>query len=268
MNRDELKTISEETLNIIKEGSFTTNKGKFEIKTNVYNVEYNEKHSFGDIPKKEGNPKYQLLEKTTIGTVRLLEKELKDLCILNFASATNVGGGFIKGSNAQEESICRSSNLYSYLENCPNYYSTNRKNKSPLYTDYIIYSKNVIGFRDTNYNLCSPFLFNVVTAPAVMNKLAKQGGIKEDIVDKVMYERIEKILKVIILNEQKNVILGAFGSGAFGNNPEKVAKAFFDILVTKGFEGYFDNIIFAIYDRPDNKTNTIAFKKVFADKLK
>lgn len=268
MNRDELKNLSEETLNIIKNGSFITNKGQFDVKTHIDNIEYTQEYIFKDIPKKKGSPKYQILEKTTINAIRLLKKDFEDICILNFASATNIGGGFLKGSNAQEESICRSSNLYAYLEKCNNYYYTNRKTKSPLYTDYIIYSKNVIGFRDSNYNLCSPYTFNVVTAPAVMNKIAKQDGIKEDIVDKVMFERIEKILKVMILNNQKNIVLGAFGSGAFGNNPEKIAKDFLYILSEKGLEGYFDNIIFAIYDRPDNKTNTNTFKKIFADKLK
>lgn len=267
MNREELKTMSEETLEIIKNKKYMTNKGVFNVETNIQNIEYNSNYIFPIYEKKDNKPKYQLLEKTTIGEILSLSKELNSLCVLNFASATNVGGGFIKGSNAQEESLCRSSNLYPYLNNCPNYYISNRQFKSPLYTDYIIYSKDVIGFRNSNYNLCEPFKFNVVSAPAVMNKIAKQKGISEKDVNKVMLLRIEKILKVMILNNQKNIILGAFGSGAFGNNPEMVAKAFRTVLIDDGLEGYFDNIVFAIYDRPDNKTNTIAFKTVFKDFL-
>ena len=34
------------------------------------------------------------------------------VCVHNFASATNPGGGVAKGSNVQEESICRCSTLY------------------------------------------------------------------------------------------------------------------------------------------------------------
>jgi len=40
----------------------------------------------------------------------------KKVCIHNFASAANPGGGVTKGSSAQEEAICRCSTLYPNLK--------------------------------------------------------------------------------------------------------------------------------------------------------
>ena len=43
------------------------------------------------------------------------------IAILNFASATNPGGGVVNGSSAQEESICRCTNLYPCLNTKENF---------------------------------------------------------------------------------------------------------------------------------------------------
>ena len=67
--------------------------------------------------------------------------------VLNFASATNPGGGVTRGSSAQEESLCRCSTLYPVL-NTPllwsQYYSMNREARNPLYTDSLIYSPGIV----------------------------------------------------------------------------------------------------------------------------
>ena len=51
----------------------------------------------------------------------------KNICILNFASAKNPGGGFLRGSMAQEESICYVSTLYHSLIQS-DMYEINKKN--------------------------------------------------------------------------------------------------------------------------------------------
>ena len=62
---------------------------------------------------------------TTLGAVQRLAEEKgttgDNLALLNFASARNPGGGFLGGSNAQEESLARCSALYACLKDNPMY---------------------------------------------------------------------------------------------------------------------------------------------------
>lgn len=52
-------------------------------------------------------------EKTQHAAHRLVQDEgCDDLVVLNFASARNVGGGFINGAKAQEEDVARCSGIY------------------------------------------------------------------------------------------------------------------------------------------------------------
>ena len=65
---------------------------------------------------------------------------------LNFASATHAGGGCLSGARAQEESITRSSGLFSALEG-RNMYAYHCSRRNAMYTDYVIYSPDVPVFR-------------------------------------------------------------------------------------------------------------------------
>jgi uncharacterized protein (TIGR02452 family) len=80
-------------------------------------------------------------EPTITATLRLSKNsQSKQCCLLNFASAKNPGGGFLGGSQAQEESLARSSGLYACLKG-NKMYSINKQLKSNgLYSDCLIYS--------------------------------------------------------------------------------------------------------------------------------
>lgn len=74
----------------------------------------------------------------------------KKVCVLNFASATNPGGGVTRGSSAQEECLCRCSTLYAALDSSEmwhGFYSPHRRTRNPLHNDDCIYTPGVVVFK-------------------------------------------------------------------------------------------------------------------------
>ena len=183
--------------------------------------------------------------------------------VLNFASSTNPGGGVTKGSTAQEECLCRCSNLYLtlYQEKCiREYYNVNKKYMSNLGSDAIIYSRNIYVFKDKNYNMLpvkDRFYVDVLTcaAPNLRENPRNQYNTdaseeKLTLTDEELYnihvKRARNILNVAIKNEDDYLILRAFGCGAFRNNTEIVAKAYKDVL--QEYMYCFKGIDFEIID--------------------
>ena len=157
--------------------------------------------------------------------------ESGNIVALNFASATTPGGGYLNGSTAQEESICRASMLYPCLTKNMAMYKLNRQNYSPLYSDRMMYSPNVPIIRDDNGKLLDgPLLASFITSPAVNRKVASKMFIKDKTINKAMDLRIRKILSLALENNPSVIVLGAFGCGVFGNKKEVVYKIFEDAI--------------------------------------
>lgn len=73
-------------------------------------------------------------------------------------------------------------------------------------------------------------------------------------------KRLRRILDVAALNENEVVILGAFGCGAFLNNPEIVAQAAKNVIVEYLYT--FKVIEYAIYCSQRDERNFKIFDKV------
>ena len=200
------------------------------------------------------------------------EQGLK-IAVLNFASSTNPGGGVTSGASAQEECLCRVSTLYPCLKDesmWDLFYAPHRKARNPLHNDDIIYTKDVIVFKDDDYQpLPKPFTVDVITcaAPTLREQSSNRynpsdGDSAPDITPEdllALHERRgQQILSAAVANGAQVIILGAFGCGAFKNDPAVVAQAYANILPE--YLHYFRTIEFAVYCRPLSPQNFDAFK--------
>lgn len=74
------------------------------------------------------------------------------------------------------------------------------------------------------------------------------------------YKRLHRILSIAADNNDHTVILGAFGCGAFMNDPEIVAAVAKETI--QGFMQVFKTIEFAVYCRPGDDTNYLCFRDI------
>lgn len=198
-------------------------------------------------------------ETTTEAAKRLNAMGKTNIVALNFASARNQGGGFLGGAVAQEESLCRKSGLYSCLKSKPLFYNANILCDDIYYTDGVIYSPNVPFFRDENELLIeNPWELSVISAPAPNLNGTRPEGLQHKLRG-IIRGRIERVLHIAAAHGHKNIILGAWGCGAFGNDPEMIADEF-KKMINK--VSAFEHVCFAVYDNRELPVLFESFKKV------
>lgn len=242
---------------------------------------------FEDLPLPQAPQRYETEASVIVSGKRTLQAASKykgkKTCVLNFASATNPGGGVEKGSSAQEEALCRCSTLFPCLMNDlqtkrNGFYAEHRANKDPLHNDDCIYTPNVIAFKsDEAYPKMLPpswwYPVNVITCAAPNLRVNPRNQWNQDEADftaviedselkKLHEKRLRRILDIAAAYQNDVVILGAFGCGAFRNPPEIVAEAAAEVI--KEYIHCFQTIEFAIYCADRAQTNY----SVFQDALK
>lgn len=263
-NKDKKKDIANDTLEILKNKQYTSLSGKIidiskELDAAISGTKlYKEFLSPSD--ELVSDPTIEVTNETTAQAAsRLLATGKTNLVALNFASARNPGGGFVAGAQAQEEDLCRCSGLYPCLKSKPSYYNENVLCEDTYYTHNIIYSPNVPFIRDEYLVLLEdPFLLSIISAPAPNVSAMKKVDQSQWVT--VMSHRIYDILHIAKDNNHKNIILGAWGCGAFGNDAFNVAQCFLSLLKTYP---YFDHVTFAVYDTKPEQTIFNSFKETF-----
>lgn len=195
------------------------------------------------------------------------------IAVLNFANAFHAGGGVTRGSSAQEESLCRCSTLYPLLYRKTlrdSYYKFHCDKNNPKASDALIYTEDVV--------ICK-------TDEDVPKRMSREDWVKVDVITMAAPDLRSKsnryatlvnsgsymnkaemfgyhvrraihMLTVAAAKEVDVLVLGAFGCGAFENNPKVVAKAY--KVALEQFKGQFRTIEFAVYCGRD-KSNYEAF---------
>jgi uncharacterized protein (TIGR02452 family) len=240
--------IFEDTMKQISQHDALTNSCEFSKKnTRIYKED-----EVLDLP---SNPNKQGIVKVVNERSFKASQGYDNVAVLNFASATNPGGGVKTGSNAQEECLCRCSTLYPCLTQeylFKDFYKYHRSKHDTMYTDRIIYTKEVTVFKaDVRepFTLIDNDWYNVDVITSAAPNIREVKNVNQNELLKIFKSRIERIFQVAIVNGNTNIVVGAFGCGAFKNPPTLVARAFNEVLKT--YRGYFDNIIFATLVTPN-----------------
>lgn len=189
-----------------------------------------------------------------INTVEAIAKYVNGhTAVLNFASYKEPGGKFLEGSMAQEESLCHSSFLYNVLAQCQGYYQWNNEHKNRgLYKNRALYSPNVRFFHGEN-----TYVADVITCAAPnLSTARKYCDVSPQENTAALNSRIQFLLDIAEREKVDTLILGAWGCGVFGQDPEEVAQIFKNNLPERNIK----KVIFAI---PAGNNNFEAFDKIF-----
>ena len=205
------------------------------------------------------------------------DKPGSKIAVMNFANAFHAGGGVTKGSSAQEECLCRTSTLYPLLYRRTlrdSFYKHHKELNTPKASDSLIYTEGVIICKtDEDLPKRMPkedwVTVDVITIAAP--DLRAKSNIHAPLVNGGTYmnnaelygyhvKRAIHMLTCAAAKGADTLVLGAFGCGAFQNDPEVVAKAYKTAL--REFPKVFDRIEFAVYCPPGDSTNYDAFSRI------
>lgn len=148
--------------------------------------------------------------------------------ILIFADDVNPGGCIESGNGMQEECLFRRTALFRYMS----------RNLYPLKCNEALYCYNVPVVRmselrdnqeidQMNYSFVASACLKYPSNPMTTDEISK------------MKMKIELILRIAEKHGHKNIILGAWGCGAYGCNPHEIAKIFKEVCSQFDLRIYF-----------------------------
>ncbi len=164
---------------------------------------------------------------TTLAVAHARHKRGYRVAILNFTHPTNFGSGWLSGRNAQEASLMRSTGLMHCLQDQV-WYRDPVHTVNPFYDDTVIVSPHVPVFRGHDGDLLDqPWDAHIISAAPVHVRAVRRympARIAE--VPLTVARRATRIIEVAASTKANVLVLGAWGCGRFGNNPDVIASAF------------------------------------------
>jgi len=225
--------------------------------------------------KKPFNTQIEVVNEDCIDAAkRLLDETDETPLVLNMASSTHPGGGVISGAGAQEENLCRRSDyvrsLFSYSPLAEDYHQLGiQRNLTGSYPldpeEGAIYSEGVTIFRG-NEAEGYPFLRQGFTldfiAVAALNLRSKSNWLRDDKGNYLLSaeekaitcHKIRLMLRIAYQTGHHQLVLSAFGCGAFCNPAKEIANLFAQVLQEEEFAKAFEHIRFAIIEDHNSRS--------------
>ena len=202
--------------------------------------------------------------------------------VLNMANQVIPGGGWLKGSGAQEENIFRRTAYWASLQEDSRDISSTlpalrRFDFSyPMSDEGTIYSPDVLVFRGTEQcgypYLETPQRMSFIACAAYRKPpCGPSPGFRylNNDHEEGMFRKICGILATALHHGHDSIVLSAFGCGAFCNPPNIVAELFERALRSEHFVNRFRIVVFAIFNDHNSAGpvnpfgNVIPFENVF-----
>ncbi len=205
--------------------------------------------------------------------------------MLNLADLYTPGGLVEYGSGAQEENLCRRSNLVLSLyqfssARVKQYPELGLKERPDLYPMDErfggIYSGIVTFFRgpesEGSQLLDKPYNIPVISVAAINGPRIGADGMMFKEETELTLDKMRTIFRIGKANDHDALVLSAMGCGAFANPPAHIARLFHQVIEEEEFKGRFRLIDFAILDgyrtgmRHNPEGNLVPFQREFIKK--
>lgn len=178
----------------------------------------------------------------------------KRVLVLNMANQYSPGGGYKKGSGAQEEDLFRRTTLVRSLDE--KFYPK----RQGIGEFGVLYSDSVRVFRrggNAGYAFLPKELqFDIsVVSSAAYNLKQSKIKVNSGQYNAGMKHKIRNQLRTAVKHGHRNLVLSAFGCGSFQNDPATVAGFYQNVLSESEFADSFDLVQFAIVPNPLQRNN-------------